>query len=330
MTQPRVMVIVLNYRTPRLSLRAVRAALEDLPPGGEVVLIDNASEDGSGALLEAEIERRGWQGAVRFVQSPRNGGFGAGNNIGLSMRLSDGARPDYFYLLNSDAFPDPGCIAGLVAHLEAHPEAGIVGSHLRGEGGEPHTTAFRFPSAAGELEGGARIGPISRLFDSARVAPELPLRATRVDWVAGASVLMRARMLEEIGLFDEGFFLYFEETDLCRRAARAGWHCWYQPHARAVHLGSVSTGMRHWQRVPAYWFASRARYFRKTHGRPYAALALLARLAGGGLHHLRCALTGRTPEDPPHFLRDLLRTGLGLRPGAAARAPVRPVAEEGP
>ncbi|MFC6586849.1 glycosyltransferase family 2 protein [Sulfitobacter pacificus] len=113
------------------------------------------------------------------------------------------------------------------------------------------------------------------------VAPDLPQTATQVDWVAGASVLMRASMLDEIGIFDETFFLYFEETDLCKRAAVAGWECWYLPQVGVVHIGSVSTGMKEWQRIPDYWFASRRHYFVKNHSRAYAAAALLAKLAGG-------------------------------------------------
>ncbi|NNE52960.1 MAG: glycosyltransferase family 2 protein [Sulfitobacter sp.] len=327
---PRLLVIILNYRTPQMTLRAVEAALADLPKAGEIVLIDNASADGSAEVLLREIAAHGWDegGKVRFVQSPVNGGFGAGNNIGLKSAMSDGAAPDYFYLLNSDAFPDPGCITTLLDHLENTPKAGMAGSHVRGDDGLDHITAFRFPSIGGEFEGAARIGPISRIFHKARVAPDLPHQAAQVDWVAGASVMMRARMLEEIGHFDETFFLYFEETDLCLRAARAGWDCWYLPRAGVVHIGSVSTGMKEWRRIPSFWLESRQHYFVKNHGRLYAAAALTARLAGGALHRLRCALTGRPVQDPPYLMRDLLRFGLGLTPGAVPAPRHRPATED--
>ena len=315
-TSPRVLVIVLNYRTPQMTLRAAQAALADLPAGAELVSVDNASADGSGDLIAAEIAARGWdaQGRVRFIQSPRNGGFGAGNNIGMAAGMSDGSAPDYFYLLNSDAFPDAGCLPALVAFLQDHPKAGMVGSHVRGEDGVEHVTAFRFPSIPGELETAARTGPLTRLLRAHVVAPPLPQHAAPVDWVAGASVLIRAAMLSEIGAFDETFFLYYEETDLGRRAARAGWECWYLPQARVVHIGSVSTGMKTWSRIPGYWYRSRQHYFVKNHGRAYAAAALCARFLGGALHLLRCTVSGKSPQDPPGFYRDLLRTGLGLPP----------------
>lgn len=311
---PRLLVVVLNYRTPQMTLRAVEAALADMPDGAELILVDNASGDGSAGIFQNEIVRRGWDrgNRVRLIASPVNGGFGAGNNLGLRSKMSDGADPEFFYILNSDAFPDRGCIPALLSHLQRTPRAGMVGSHVRGDDHEPHVTAFRFPSIAGEFEGAARIGPISRVLHRARIAPPLPTRTAKVDWVAGASALMRAEMLAEIGLFDETFFLYFEETDLCKRAARAGWDCWYMPEAGVVHIGSVSTGMKEWQRMPEYWFASRRHYFVKNHGRAYAACALLARLAGGALHRLRCRLTGRPVGDPAYFLTDLARFGLGL------------------
>ncbi|MAX72709.1 MAG: hypothetical protein CMH66_03390 [Nioella sp.] len=134
----------------------------------------------------------------------------------------------------------------------------------------------------------------------------IPEATTRVDWLAGASLMMRAEVLEEIGLFDEGFFLYFEETDLCHRAKNAGYPTDFVRESSVTHIGSVSTGMKEWQAVPEYWFASRRRYFSKTHGRAYGVLATLAHVAGGGLHRLRCLVTGRKPADPPGFLRDLI------------------------
>lgn len=327
----RVLVIVLNYRTAQMTLRAAEAALADMPDqGAEMIIVDNASGDGSADILQKAIVDRGWDAAswVRLVRSETNGGFGAGNNLGLRAGMSDGSEPDYFYIVNSDAFVDPGCIGTLVAHLEGHPQAGIAGSHVRGDDDVDHCTAFRFPSIAGEFEGAARTGLISKALRGSIVAPPLPQVSAQVDWVAGASVLLRAKMLRDIGCFDETFFLYFEETDLCKRAAVAGWDCWYVPQSRVVHIGSVSTGMKEWQRMPSYWFASRHYYFVKNHGRIYAGLAWAARLAGGLIHQLRCVLSGRKPQDPPYFQRDLLRYGLGLGPAKAISTTDRPAMED--
>jgi GT2 family glycosyltransferase len=313
MSGPAVLCIVLNFRTPDMTLEAAEAALADLHGiGGELVIIDNASGDGSYERISQAVAARGWGegGLVRVVASPVNGGFGAGNNIGLAMRMSNGQAPDYFYILNSDAFPDAGCIAGLLAHLEAHPQAGFACSHVRGEDGIDHTSAFRFPSVAGEFAGAARLRVIERMLPDAPVPMPIPRQTVQVDWCAGASMLARRTMLQEIGTFDETFFLYFEETDLCLRAARAGWTCWYVVDSRVVHIGSVSTGLKIKRRMPSYWFDSRRHYFIKNHGRPYAVLALLAHVAGGVLHRLRAGLSGRRPQDPDWFLSDLVTHSL--------------------
>jgi len=337
MDKPNLLVIVLNYRTVEMTLRAVQAALIDMcqtsAARAELVIVDNDSGDGSAALLEQAISDRGWgsEAPVRLIRASQNGGFGAGNNIAMRAGMSDGSVPNFVHVVNSDAFLDPGCIATLLAHLQARPQVGIVGSHVRGEDDLPHTTAFRFPSIGGEFEGAARIGPITRLLKSHVVAPPLPAQAARVDWVAGASVMLRSEMLREIGLFDEKYFLYFEETDLCLRAARAGWECWYVPQARCVHVGSVSTGMKEGRRLPRYWFDSRDRYFTKNHGGGYTLMALLARLAGTGLHHLRCLLTGRKTEEAPGFARDLLAHALTCNRHQTTTATTpRPATEDRP
>ncbi|UWR27438.1 glycosyltransferase family 2 protein [Sulfitobacter sp. S223] len=324
MSRPAILCILLNFRTSAMTLRAAEAAIADLHSlGGELVIVDNASGDGSYEMLMEQVAARGWGegGLVRVVASSKNGGFGAGNNIGLRKKLSDGRTPDYFYILNSDAFPDTGATAALVDHLETHPQAGIACSHIRGEDNVVHTTAFRFPSIAGEFAGAARLGFIDRLLPEALVPMPQPDTTVQVDWSAGASMMLRRTMLEKIGLFDEAFFLYFEETDLCLRAARAGWSCWYIPDSRVVHIGSVSTGMKTKRRMPGYWYDSRRHYFIKNHGRAYAAAALSAHLFGGILHRLRVGLFGRQPQDPRWFLRDM---------AAHAFTPYRPSPEDRP
>lgn len=306
-----VLCVILNWRTAEMTLKAAQAAMVAMEGvDGAITLVDNDSGDGSFETMQQAAA--GWP-RVRVLQSGRNGGYGAGNNFGIRAGLPDGSAPDYVYVLNSDAFPAPDAIRRLVEHLDAHPDVGFAGSFIHGEDGAPHTTAFRFPSIASEFEGAARTGPITRLLRRHVVAPALPEKTGRVDWLAGASVLMRRRMLDQIGLFDEGFFLYFEETDLFRRAARAGWSADYVRESRVMHIGSVSTGMKEWRRVPDYWFASRRRYFEKNHGRAYALAATAAHVAGLAVHGLRVLVQRREWQAPPYFLRDLVTHELGTR-----------------
>lgn len=304
-----VLTIILNWRTPEMTLKAAEAArLAMNGIEGAISIVDNASGDGSAEAIEAAIAARGWGTGttpVRLIRSPRNGGFGAGNNVGIRAGLPGGVRPDYAFILNSDAFPAPDAIRALLAHLEANPATGFAGSFIHGPEGDPHRTAFRFPSIAGEFEASVRFGPISRLLARHIVAQPIPTSTTQVDWLAGASLMMRSSVLERIGLFDEGFFLYFEETELCRRAARAGWPTDYVVESRVAHIGSVSTGMKKWARTPAFWFDSRWRYFSTVHGRGYAVAATLAHLAGGALWRARLLIQRRDRGDPPHFLRDM-------------------------
>ena len=304
-----VLTVILNWRTAEMTLRALDAALVAMQGiVGAVTIVDNDSGDGSFERLSAEVAARGWDRGphrVQVLQSGRNGGFGAGNNFGIRAGLPGGARPDYVYLLNSDAFPAPDAIGALLAHLESHPETGFAGSHIHGTDGAPHHTAFRFPSIAGEFEQAARFGPISRLLRRAVVAPALPVVTGRVDWLAGASLMMRQAVLDRIGLFDEAFFLYFEETDLCLRAARAGFPTDYVVESRVAHIGSVSTGMKAWQRVPRFWLDSRMHYYTKSHGRLYALLATGAHVAGGLIWRARALIQRKDVIDPQHYLFDM-------------------------
>lgn len=306
---PRLLTVILNWRTPDMTLQAAEAALHELAGiDGALVIVDNDSQDGSFGKMSAAVAARGWDRgpqAVRVLQSGRNGGFGAGNNFGIRAGLPDGGRPDYVYILNSDAFPDPGAIRALLDHLESHPATGFAGSYIHGPDGEPHRTAFRFPSVAGEFEAHLRLGLVSRLLRNSIVAQPIPETTTRVDWLAGASLMMRQAVLDQIGLFDESFFLYFEETDLCRRAAQAGWPTDYVRSSEVTHIGSVSTGMKTWDRIPGFWLDSRWHYFTRNHGTVYAVAATLAALVAGGLWRLRLMIQRKDRGDPPRYLRDM-------------------------
>ena len=328
--KPTLLTVILNWRTPDLTLQAASAALRALDGiDGALVIVDNDSGDGSYEAMLAQVVERGWDigpHRVRIVQSGRNGGFGAGNNVGIRAGLPDGSKPDYVYILNSDAFPAPDAITSLMTHLETHPGTGFAGSYIHGPEGEPHRTAFRFPTIASEFESQARFGPISRLLHDRVVAAPLPVVTSRVEWLAGASLMMRQSVLDKIGLFDETFFLYFEETDLCRRAATAGWPTDYVVESRVEHIGSVSTGMKEWARIPQFWLDSRMHYFTKTHGRIYAAATTVAHIAGGVMWRARLLVQRKDPGDPPHYLSDLASHALrrSLAPARTTPPQTRP------
>lgn len=310
---PSVATIILNYRSAGLAIRAVEAALKatERYAHAPIYLIDNDSGDGSFERLEEAKLEREWPERVHIQNSGRNGGYGFGNNVGFRLALATEPPPDYFYILNPDCFPDPDAVEELVDFFRRHPRAGIVGSAARGEDGNPHCTAFRFPSLQSEFEDGVRLGLVSRLLAPYRVPIGDEIEERIVDWVGGMSVLIRREVLDEIGFFDEGFFLYFEETDLCKRARAAGYDVGYAKRSRVVHIGSATTGLQSPDTpMPNFWYDSRRRYFEKNHGVAYRLLADFARLAGESAFRARVRTLGLNRPAKPHFIRDFLKHQL--------------------
>jgi GT2 family glycosyltransferase len=219
--------------------------------------------------------------------------------------------PRYVLLLNPDTIVRPGALRELFAFMEDRPDVGIAGSRLEGPDGTPQRSAFRFPSILGELEGGVRLGLLSRLLSRWVVAPEVPEVPGATDWVSGACMIVRGAVFEEIGLMDEGYFMYYEEVDFCRRARRASWPCWYVPMARVVHLGGRSSGVDDRRaargRRPSYWFHARRRYFLNHHGRFSMALADLAWSLGYATYRLRRPVQRKPDTDPERLLWDFIR-----------------------
>ncbi|MEM1416104.1 MAG: glycosyltransferase family 2 protein [Myxococcota bacterium] len=311
---PSIVCIVLNYKTPDLAVQATEAARAQLAayPGSYVHIVDNDSRDGSYEKLRKAVREHGWSD-VRVTHAGRNGGYGAGNNIGIRAALRDPSPPDYLYILNPDARPDEGSIAALVDFMERTPDAAAAGSALHGPDGEPHNTAFRFPTFESEVIAGFRLGVVARLFKEREVAIRpIPSETREVDWTAGASLMIRRSVLEEVGLFDETFFLYFEETDLCRRMRLAGYRIYYVVESQTTHIGSVSTGMKDNEKpMPRFWFESRRHYFVKNHGKGYAWAANVAHITGLSTFNVINRLRGRDGVDRKNYYSDFIRFNFG-------------------
>jgi N-acetylglucosaminyl-diphospho-decaprenol L-rhamnosyltransferase len=307
---PSVLVVILNYRTSRLTVECLKSLEVEVKahPTLRVTVVDNDSQDDSAAYIQAAITEHQWGPWATLMPSDYNGGYAYGNNFAVRPALKDSNPPGYFLLLNPDTAVRPGAVWELVRFMEAHPKAGISGSGLEEADGSPWPIAFRFPSLLSELDSGLRLGIVTQLLNQWVVPREMGNEEAQVDWLPGASMMVRREVFETIGLMDEKYFLYFEETDFCLQARRAGWECWYVPQSRVMHIAGQSTGVTVRnsapKRLPAYWFDSRRRYFTKNHGWFYAAIADMIWLHGFMLWRLRRMIQGKPDLDPPYMTWD--------------------------
>lgn len=292
---PRQIVIsIINYRTGPLTIACVKSVLADMGSiNGEIVVIDNASGDGSDALIAAWIEANPHQTPVRLIHSKDNSGFSGGQNQGFAA-----ARADYYLVLNSDAALRPGFLATILEHAQANPRAGLIAPRIENEDGTVQTSCFLFHRPTTEFIRGACSGPVTRLLGRWNLPLGTEPDPSRIEWASFACILVSGRMISDIGPMDEGYFLYFEDVEFCMRARRAGWSLLHVPEARAIHhrggSGPVKSLRKAHRRLPVYYWRSRTRYFAQAYGWVGPLMANLSWHAGRGLAHLRW-LTGRRP-----------------------------------
>lgn len=260
-------VIILNYRRADLAIECLRSLDTELSGRADrcAVCIDNASGDGSADAIEAEIARRGWGEWVRLIRSPVNTGFAGGNNIGLGA-----VRAENYLLLNSDTRMLPGSISMLLEELERRPQVGAIGPRLEHPDGEAQISCFRYRTPISEMLEAASTGALDRLLDRFRVWTRVFDEPVEPQWMSFACIMIRRTVIEQVGVLDDGYFMYFEDIDYSRRMRKAGWRLLHYPAARAVHLrggsSSVKAAMAARRRVPRYYYESRSRYFAKFYG----------------------------------------------------------------
>lgn len=323
----RVLVITVNYRSADLTLNSIRslAQARTRVPGLTVEVVENDSGDAE--QLRSALSSEEFSSWVRLTVASHNGGYAYGNNMALRSALSCDAPPDYFLLLNPDTEVFAQSIENLIAFADSHPRHSIVGPKLINEDGSEWNRAFRFPTVFSELDNGLQLGVVSSLLKNYVITRAMAEQPEQVDWLPGAALLIRREVFERVGLMDEDYFLYYEETDFCLHAARHGYEVWYYPGARVRHLAGKSTGVTspgaQNRRLPGYWFDSRRRYFLKNFGLMYAASADLAYGLGAAALTFRAALQGRENPHPPHLLRDLAKH-FTLLPRNRSRRPLTP------
>ena len=261
----------------------------------EIVVLDNASEDGSVAAVRERHPN------VRVIPQEFRAGFGANHNTVIRV-----TRGRYVYVLNEDTTAQDWGFERLVAYLDAHPRVAAVGPRLVYPNGRRQDSAWRFPTPLVSALGLATLGKVGvKQSEGDEPRP--------VDWVMGAAIVLRREALAEVGLFDEGFFLYSEEVDLQFRLQQAGWDVHYLPDLTVVHHESQFSADIPERRINEMW-RSRHRYWHKHHS---GAGARVAALATGAQYAVRAAVAPLVRRNPRRMLlhaRDSWRVaGPGLR-----------------
>lgn len=259
-------IVIVNYRTPQLIVDCLTSLLPEIAAlDAKVVVVDNCSGDDSLSLVGAWLNAHDQKRQVDLVAAPTNGGFASGNNIGIRA-----VSAQYYLLLNSDALVRPGAIATLLETARSHPDAGLFSPRLEWPDGRGQESCFRFHTPVSEFMGAAHTGVIDRLLQRFVVYWPVQTKIAMPEWTSFACVMIRHEVLQQAGLLDEGYFMYFEDVAFCHKARRAGWGIVHNPEASVVHLrggtSTVKAASMQKKRVPRYYYESRTRYFYQFYG----------------------------------------------------------------
>ncbi|MGQ0553790.1 MAG: glycosyltransferase family 2 protein [Planctomycetota bacterium] len=287
---PRVSVVVLSWNTRELlaaCLRSLRAAAPEAGPGAcEVIVVDNASADGSADLVARDFPE------VQLVRNPQNDGYAIGNNLGAAR-----ARGQYLFLLNSDTEVRPGALGTLLNFLDRHPGHAGCAPRLDRPDGTPQPSCKRFPTLGVAVFYDTLF---ERWFPRNRVLPRYEMRdfdhtsSRDVDQPPGAALLLRRALWEQLGGFDPELWLFFNDVDLCRRLTVAGHKLAYVAEARILHHEGASTGQ--FPEFGAIWHKNRFAYYRKTFGWRGALVARLMTTLRGAEEARRLRRAAAPPE----------------------------------
>lgn len=247
-----IAVCIVNHNTRDLLHTCLQSVLRESPH--EVIVVDNASTDGSADMIQAEFP------SVKLIRLEKNIGYGAASN-----RAVRHSYADYILLLNSDTQVKPGALRALRRYLEVETRAAVVSPRISNPDGSPQTSCFHFPTPLHiflYLSGLYRWIPRVSLLNRWTLQANVQNSARIVPWVLGAALAFRRLTFELVGGFDESFFMYFEEVDLCQRLAKKGLQIHFVPDAEVIHVGGASTGQVR-SAMHLEYFASLEKFYRK-------------------------------------------------------------------
>lgn len=307
---PRIVAIIINYKTPILCLEAVRSLFSELDSElDQIMVIDNCSNDGSIEQIKQAILSEPWpQNRIKVMSTDYNGGFSYGNNFAMTQ-----VKASAYLLLNSDATVMPGAIQKQWDALQSDSKRAIVGPLVLGDDGGNQVSCFIDRTPWNELLATAKTGLLTKVlgwFGIREVAlpPGEPER--EVDWLSFVSVLIRGTAYQDIGAMDDGYFMYKEDNDYCRRAREKGWKVYYLPNAEVIHLNK-GWSAKEQARQPAFFYESRTRYFRKYYGFTGFLLANVLWTLGRLIHLIRELIQQKPASGAAYAWRDIWT----LRPG---------------
>ncbi len=292
MTNKEISVVLVSYNTAALlpdAIAALRSAAEGYSL--QTIIVDNASRDGSVALIKRDYAD------CELIENPVNVGFGRANNQAIPH-----IQGEYVLLLNTDAFVAQDTLHKTVAYMDAHPECGALGVKLVGRDGVLQPSCRYFPTPLNIF---LRRTGLNRLLPWVRMVDDMGwdhASARNCDWVPGCYLLIRRTVIEQIELFDPRYFLYYEEVDWCLAVKKAGWQIHYFPDTTVVHIGGesaksdseITAGGR---QIEALQIESELLYFRKNYGVGAVLLnVLLHTLADLIIPMKRLLKTWKNPE----------------------------------
>jgi N-acetylglucosaminyl-diphospho-decaprenol L-rhamnosyltransferase len=299
--RPSVDVGIVTWNTREVTVDALRRLLAgDQGCDIRVLVHDNASSDGTAEAIRRELP------AVDVVVGDRNGGFAYGVN-----RLLERSSAEWFFALNSDAWPEDGCLATLVRAAQRRPDAALVVPRIERPDGRLEHSTYPFPSvrvAAFTAFAGWRWLGVHRagnlLLEGAWAHDE----AREVDWAVGAAWLMRRSAVDAIGGLDERFFMYAEDVEWCWRARQHGWRVWFEPSALVRHVGNASGEKSYGRRRTAAYLRNTYRFYDAEHGPVARAAYRLLNVVGCARLYLLARWRHR--PDQARFWADHLRVHL--------------------
>jgi GT2 family glycosyltransferase len=264
--EPEISILIVSYNTKDLLRKCLNNVIENSQGlSYEIIIVDNASKDGSPEMVAAEFPQ------IRLIRSDINLGFGPANNV--AYQASQGK---YIILLNSDAFLHPRTLNLSLDKVKSDASIGLGGARLINSDGSWQPSARLFPSLLNEflqLSGLAAKYPKSKFFGRFNMTWKSANEPCLVDWVPGAFAIIPRIVLEKLGFFDEIFFLYYEEVDLCFRIKQADYKIWYFPDVVVTHLGGESAKTQSSQffsstssQLELWRMRSQLLYFRKNYG----------------------------------------------------------------